>query len=335
MGDAVADIEVQLRRRVATQEQANAQRKALNDSFEHLNQDQATVLLNRLLLLKPNGGQLPLDFRRLHRAVRLELVLRLTNKLGTQMSQNFRDALMRPEDSPVKQGLRVMFPDYTKAQRDEFLQSLGKAPGTGVPTIALVFRNKGRFSRDNRADAVTSGLLPNQLGPISDTGKNQMEVRGTVSGHRPDALYRFGRTIEQKDWYRVGTTWKVLGQPVKGTDNTHAGDEDDHPDNDHIYSVDDPGFRGTLAAAEFLAFVPAAERRGVEEVVYMIGATETVEVKVGQQPWAPAGSLDWLSVTRLEKAGGTWRRTADGNKIEEGTTQDLVHAKSPDDVVIL
>src|SRR5262245_43733533 len=64
-------------------------------------------------------------------------------------------------------------------------------------------------------------------------------------------------------------------------------------------------------------------------------ATETVEVKVGQQPWAPAGSLDWLSVTRLEKAGGTWRRTADGNRIEEGTTQDLVHAKSPDDVVIL
>jgi hypothetical protein len=333
MGDPVADIEVQLRRRVATQEQANAQRKALNDSFARLNQDQATTLLNRLLLLKPNGGQLPLDFRRLHRAVRLELVLRLSNKLGTQVSQIFHDALTRREDSPVKQGLRVMFPEHTKAQRDKFLQSLGKAPGTGVPTITLVFRNKGRFSRDNQAHAVTSGQLPNQLGPIPDTCKNQMEIRGTVSGHRPDALYRFGRTMEHKNWYRVGSTWKVLGQPETGNDNTHTSDEDNHPDNDHIYSVDDPGLRGTLANAEFVTFVPLDDRRDVAEVVYMISATETVEVKVGQQPWSPAGSLDWFSVTWLEKAGGKWRRTAIGNEIEEGTTQNLMDAQSPDTVV--
>ena len=137
-----------------------------------------------------------LDFRRLSRGVRLELLLQLTMRLETQTSKNFHDSLTGAGDTPLKKGLRVIFPDYTKAQRNKFIQALVKGIPPGVPRVHLVFRNKGRFSRDNQAPAKTT--VPDLLGPRPDTGNNQMESRGVVSFHRPDAEYRFGRTIGQK-----------------------------------------------------------------------------------------------------------------------------------------
>lgn len=332
MSDPVADIKVQLRRTVATQEQANAQRKTLNDSFERLNQEQAATLLDELF----TQNDTLLNFRRLHRAVRLELLLRLTKKLGTQTSKNLQDALASKADTPQKRGLKLIFPDYTQAQRDKFLQSLGKpAPAGTVPTVALEFRNKGGFSPDNQAPAVVANAMPNLLGPLPDTGINQMEIRGSVSFHQPDAEYRFNRTIEQKTWYRAGRNWKPLHQPLKGKDNTHRSDEDDHPDNDHIYSIDTPGFTGPVTKPDLLDWVPRDDRSNLAEAVFMMTATETVEVKVGSKPWATAGSMDWRTVTWLEKAGGTWRRKPDSNVIEEGTLENLLDAASPDLVVFL
>src|SRR4051812_27340324 len=258
MSDPIVEIEVELRRPVVTQEQANDHRKKLDNSFDQLCQDQAAALLAKLF--KPNT-QVPLDFRRLSRAVRLELLLRLTMRLGTQMSENFHAALTATGDTPIKKGLKVIFPDYTKTQRDKFLQSLVKGIPTGLPTVRLEFRNRGRFNHDNLAPIVAQRFVPNLLGPLPDTGKNQMEIRGVVTGHRPDAAYRFGRTIEQKSWILVGTSWRFRDTPIPaGTDdNANSGDEDTHPDNDHIYSVDSPGFTGPTTKPDLLGGLPSAD----------------------------------------------------------------------------
>ena len=73
-----------------------------------------------------------------------------------------------------------------------------------------------------------------------------MEIRGVIKGHRPDAEYRFDRTINNKTWYLAGKSWNLLNPviPAGTNDNTHQGDEDDFPENDHIYSIDTPGFTG-------------------------------------------------------------------------------------------
>lgn len=327
MGDPIVDIEVELRRPVVTQEQANDHRKKLNDGFAKLSQDQAAALLARILNLKT---RVPFDFRRLSRAVRLELMLRLTMQLGTQMSGNFHAALTATGETPIKKGLKVIFPDYTRTQRDKLLQSLVKGIPTGIPMVHLEFRNRDRFSPDNLAPIITRGFVPNKLGPLPDTGKNQMEIRGVVTGHRPDAEYRFGRTIEQKSWILLGTNWKFREPPIPaGTDdNTHSGDEDPHPDNDHIYSVDAPGFTGPTTKPDLLDGLPSAEASRTTEAVYMLNATETVEVRVGKGPWSEAATLEWFSVTWLEKVDGKWQRKSGFNKIEAGSIDGLEFAGS-------
>ena len=112
MGDPTPDIEVELRRPIVTEEQANQQRRRLKESFSSLNQDQAAELLERLLTW--DGSRLPSDFRRLHRVVRLELATLLATKLGTQASQSLQNSLNARHDTTLKKGLRVMFPDYAK-----------------------------------------------------------------------------------------------------------------------------------------------------------------------------------------------------------------------------
>jgi hypothetical protein len=327
MGDPIVDIEVELRRPVVTQEQANDHRQKLNSSFDQLSQDQAAALLARLF--RPNT-RVPHDFRRLSRAVRLELMLRLTMRLGTQMSENFHAALTVAGDTPIKNGLKVIFPDYTKSQRDQFLQSLVKGIPTGVPTVHLEFRNRGRFSPDNLAPIVAQGFVPNLLGPLPDTGKNQMEIRGVVTGHRPDAEYRFGRTIEQKSWILVGPNWRFREPPIPAgsDDNTHSGDEDTHPDNDHIYSVDAPGFTGPTTKPDLLGGLSSADVSQTTEAVYMINATETAKVNVGKGPSLEAATLDWFSVTWLEKVDGKWQRKPGFNKIAAGSIEGLEFAGS-------
>jgi hypothetical protein len=258
---------------------------------------------------------------------------RLPRATRPQTSKNIHDSLTGAGDTPLKKGLRVV-PDYTKTQRNKFIQALAKGIPPGVPRVLLVFRNKGRFSRDNQAPTKTT--VPDVLGPRPDTGNNQMEIRGVVSFHRPDAEYRFGRTIGQKSWYLAGKTWKFLETPIPaGTnDNAHSNDEDDHPDNDHIYSIDTPGFTGPTTRPDLLGNIPPGDRDSVTEAAYMINATETVEVKVGQGSWSPAGGLDWFSVTWLEKVNGTWRRKQDLNVIETGSLIGLDEAKTPDEVAM-
>jgi hypothetical protein len=267
------------------------------------------------------NSQVPYDFSRLSRAVRLELTMRL----GTQMSENFHASLTGTGDTPIKKGLRVIFPDDTKTQRDKFLQSLVKGVPAGVPMVRLEFRNRGRFSRDNEAPVVTRRFAPNLLGPLPDTGKNQMEIRGVVTGHRPDAEYRFGRTIERKMWILVGTSWRFLDTPIPaGTDdNIHSNDKDMHPDNDHIYSMDSAGFTGSTTKPDLLSGLPSPDESRTTEAVFMMNATETVEVKAGKGPWSRAAELDWFSETWLEKWTGSGDESRVGTRSRRGSIDAL------------
>jgi len=167
MGNPLEEIEAQLRRPIVTQEQAADQRKRLNESFAQLNQDQATGILNRILFITKDA-RVPHDFRRLHRAVRLELMLRAASALGAQNAQAFHDLLTGKKDSPLKKGLLHAFPDYAKPQRDKFINGLVKPASTGRPLVALVFRNHDKFSSDNKAplvvDGIRKGTVRNLLG---------------------------------------------------------------------------------------------------------------------------------------------------------------------------
>jgi hypothetical protein len=332
MGDPIAEIRVELSRPIVDQEQAAAHRKRLNESFAQLNQDQATDILNGILIMSKDS-RLPHDFRRLHRAVRLELMLRAVSVLGTQNAKAFHDLLTAKKDSPLKQGLLHVFPDYAKVQRDEFLNALVKPPSTGRPHVALLFRNHGKFSGDNMAplviDGVKKGTVRNLLGPDPVDGTNQMEIRGLVADHRAEAAYKFDRTIQMKKWYLAENMWKLWDEvPAGSNDNTHNADEDDHPDNDHIYSIDSPGFTFSVTQPEF-DDIPSADRSSVTELVYMLNSTEIVCVKVGSGNWEKAAELKWFSVTWLEKVDGKWRRKPGANKIEKGSIEDLDVATEP------
>jgi hypothetical protein len=234
----------------------------------------------------------------------------------------------------------LVFPDDAKAEGDKFLNTLVRGAPTGIPSILLLFRNQGRFSPDNKAPALTKRdpitkqfFFINALGPVKGLGNNHMEIRGVVKDHRPDAEYRFGRTINSKTWYLAGKDWKLL-EPVKppGTnDKVHRSDEDDFPDNDHIYSIDTPGFTGPETAPDQVANVPPADRATLSELVQMLNATETVEARVAGGQWKQAGQLNWKSVCWLEKVDGVWRRKSDSNKIEEGDIDHLEDALTPVD----
>jgi hypothetical protein len=202
---------------------------------------------------------------------------------------------------------------------------LVKGIPAGVPMVRLEFRNRGQFSHDNEAPVVTQRFVPNLLGPLPDTGKNQMEIRGVVTGHRPDAEYRFGRTIERKTWILVETSWKFFDTaiPAGTDDNVHSNDKDMHPDNDHIYSMDSPGFSGSTTKPDLLRGLPSADESRTTEAVFMMNAKETVDVKVGKGPWSRAAELDWFSETWLEKVDGKWRRKQGWNKIEAGSIDAL------------
>ena len=332
MSDPVVDIEVQLRQAAVEPEQMIDRRKKLHDLFASLSQDQAVGLLS-LLFTWDNKSRLQWDFRTLHRAIRLELLSLLTAKLGSQTAENFKAAFEGRTKTPLLKGLKLVFPDSAKAERDKFLKTLVRGAPTGVPSISLLFRNRGRFSPDNQAPSLTKpGFTINALGPIKGQAINQMEIRGTVKGHRADAEYKFERTINNKTWYLSGKSWKWLDAviPPGTNDNTHVGDEDDFPDNDHIYSIDTPGFTGPETAPDLVDNVPSADRSTLWEAVFMLNATETVKVRVAGGNWGQAAQLDWFSVTWLERVDGVWRRKSGSNRIAEGSIENLEDADTPD-----
>src|SRR6478736_6675984 len=134
MADPVVDIEVLLRRSVISMEQANDRRAKLNQSFALLSPDQAAKLLERILTF--DGARLPLDFRRLHRAVRLELLVKLAQRLGTQTAAQFLEALRGPS-------------------------------AAGIPRVLLEFRSHGQqMSQDNKVRERPD--VPDNLGPDPD-----------------------------------------------------------------------------------------------------------------------------------------------------------------------
>jgi hypothetical protein len=328
MADPLADIEVHLRQPIPTPTDANNQRRILNESFRLLTPDQAAQLLERILTL--DGSRLQHDFRRPHRAVRLELLLALTAKLGTQTSAKFHSRLTgtgSAADEKLRKGLVFLFPQYAKVHRDRFLRALNKGVPTGIPTVRLEFRSQGQCSVDNRAKSLEFGSRLLGLDPV--TGHNRMEIRGTVSGHRPDAKYRFSRTVEFVYWY-LARDWKRLENLPAGTaDDTHNSDEDPHPDNDHIYSIDATGFTEIPPG---LHRIPSDDQKLVTEVVHMLNATETVEVQVDKRPWAPAAQLNWFSVSWLEKTVTNWRRKTGLNRIAQGSIDDLGISPGPSTV---
>lgn len=339
MGNPRAEIETTLKRAVVTQDDANRQRKDLNDSFRRLGQDEAALLLEALLTL--DGSRLPTDFRRLHRAVRLELVEQLAQRLGTQTSSNLHGRLSTgpSADPKARKGLMHMFPEYTAAQRAKFLQALVRETPTGVPSVLLEFRSRDGedFSPDNKA--VSLGFRkpyepnrPHKLGLNPIDGTNWMEIRGTVSGHRPDAEYQFRRTIEEKSWIGEGSSWRYKDDPKPaGTDDdANDSDEDLHADNDHIYVIDSPGLTGPIRRPNFVENMGRAQQSKATEAVFMMNAIETVHVKVGAGTWVDAGQLEWFTVTWLEKVGDTWRRKQGSNKIERGSIANL-DSSGPDD----
>jgi len=338
MGDPTPEIESELARHIVTQEQATDHRKRLNESFAKLSQDQAAALLDRLL--KADGAALPSNFRRLHRANRVALLNRLAMQLGTQASERFHGLLTAAGDNPAKKGLRHIFPDYTKTERDKFLQALVRKTPTATPVVQLVFRGDSdkTFSADNQAQLIVDKDVASvQLGPLPDSGINQMEIQGVVIGHRPDAEYRFNRDRQTKEWYRANGTWQHLERPdSKPTnDNKHRKDEDDHPDNDHIYSIDAPGLIGPLADnGGFMVPVPANVRSSVTDVVFMMNATERVEVRVAAGAWTKAApDLEWFTVTWLEKVNGRWQRKPQMNTISTGSINSLDDPAAVPDMV--
>ena len=331
----MVDIEVLLRRSVISMEQANDRRAKLNQSFALLSPDQAAKLLERILTF--DGARLPLDFRRLHRAVRLELLVKLAQRLGTQTAAQFHARLTvagapTAADANLQKGLRTVFPDGMLPLRAQFLEALRGPSAAGIPRVLLEFRSHGQqMSQDNKVRERPD--VPDNLGPDPDPGdgRNWMEIRGTVIGHRPGAEYKFGRIIEQGDWYLVGkNTWKCRNYSPPGTDdNKYTADEDNQPDNDHIYVIDGPGPPippGMFAVAGKLPAIPDDERPNVTEYVYMINAIETVGVKIGSGPWMQmaGGEMKWSSVTWLEKASGKWRRKpGTENKIVAASLDDM------------
>ena len=233
--------------------------------------------------------------------------------------------------------MRHLFPDYTKTERDKFLQALVRKAPTATPIVRLEFCSDGPFSPDNRAQLIVDGNVEGpQLGEVPDGGINQMEIRGVVIGHRHDAEYQFDRVRVAKEWYRANGAWQHLNRPDSKptSDNTHRSDEDDHPDNDHIYSIDTPGLEGPLGNPPFLASVPFADRSSVTEAVFMMNATESVEVRVNKGVWTKAGDdLEWFTVTWLEKVNGQWGRKLGMNTISAGSINGLDDPKAVPDKI--
>jgi hypothetical protein len=266
----------------------------------------------------------------------LELLVKLAQRLGTQTAAQFHARLTvagapTAADANLQKGLRTVFPDGMLPLRAQFLEALRGPSAAGIPRVLLEFRSHGQqMSQDNKVRERPD--VPDNLGPDPDPGdgRNWMEIRGTVIGHRPDAQYQFGRTIEQGDWYLVGNTWKCRNYSPPGTDdNKFKQDEDNHPDNDHIYVIDGPGPPippGMDAVPGKQAEIPRDDRPNVREYVYMITAIETVDVKLGSGSWTrmAGGEIKWFSVTWLEKASGKWRRKpVTENKIVAASLDDM------------
>lgn len=125
-----------------------------------------------------------------------------------------------------------------------------------------------------------------------------------------EITYDIKRTKERGTWSRTGTTWIQDSHVGPGADDDSTNtDEDLTPStDDHIYSVDSPGFNSSTAFSD--------------EAVYKASFIEFLHIKVGSSA-AKKGSPDypWHSITWLSKSGSNWvRKSGATNTITTGAT---------------
>jgi hypothetical protein len=322
-------IQIELRKPVATTKAAAERARSLKEMFNSLNQNEAVDMANVLLTIEKDGKRLeaPLNFRRLSRALRLDLMLILVSKIGTQSSEDLRK-FITDGSHPFHAGLLLMFPGSEFSQRQKLVQSLTVGVPTGVPTVTLEFRNAGPFSIDNEAPALThpTNRPPNKLGVLDTLARNQMEIRGNLRGHRPDAEYSVDRWIESKRFERKSGTWQITEYiPAWANDNTHNGDEDMHADHDHIFSIDTPGFDSPIST------LSSAVSSDTTELAIMMNAVEQFFVRIAKGDLQDLGSLSWLNIFWAEKINGRWQRKPKWNMIKTGEITNLSTIKNPED----
>ena len=187
----------------------------------------------------------------------------------------------------------------------------GQVANAGGPPAVTIgnFRNRGAVTPENRCEICTQ--IPS-LGVSPAEGLNFMELRGDISGHRPDAAYDFKRTKEVAKWMRIKGSWQQIDYSPPGSlDDSAWTDEDVEPKNDRIYSIDGTGIHQPI---------PAPVPPEVEGGVYKGNFIESVNVKVGNGPWTPSSNLfEWHSLVTFERgADGIVRRTPNNNEIEPG-----------------
>jgi hypothetical protein len=332
MSTTVDLIQIELRKPVATMRAAAEHARRLKELFNSLGQNDAVTMVNVLLTIEKDGKRLeaPLNFRRLSRALRLDLMLILVSKIGTQSAEELRN-FIADGSHPFHRGLLLMFPGSEFSQRQKLVQSLMVGVPTGVPTITLEFRNTGRFSEDNEAPILKNPTKrpPNKLGVLDSLAKNQMEIRGNLRGHRPDAEYAVDRWIESKRFERRSGKWQITDQsPAWTNDNTHHADEDTHADHDHIFSIDTPGFDSPIST------LSSAVSSDTTELVTMMNAVEQFSVRIANGALQEMDSLNWLDIFWAEKINGRWQRKPKWNMIKTGQIANLSAINSPEDAVL-
>jgi subtilisin family serine protease len=125
---------------------------------------------------------------------------------------------------------------------------LGLEQALTLPTVtAFRFRNTGRTDPDNCCANCPAGL------GVGEGGRAwcRMELRFTISGHRPGIDYEITRTRRDSLWQRVSGTWQRIGSSPMGTKDDTKGDYDECLvlRSGHIFVKDSPGFPGLVLPA--------------------------------------------------------------------------------------
>jgi hypothetical protein len=117
-------------------------------------------------------------------------------------------------------------------------------PGRLGQPMALPRVTEIRFRNSGRTDASNCcSVCPLDLGVgAGGTASNGMELRFTISGHRPGIQYDITRTRRDSLWQRVAGHWASLGANLMGTlDDHHDYDECLTPRGTFIFAIDRPG----------------------------------------------------------------------------------------------
>ena len=166
------------------------------------------------------------------------------------------------------------------------------------------FRNSKMTSAENRC-----ALCPQELGVLPGAAHNAMELRGTITGHVPEAEYEFRRQLTGK-LFLVGSDGAWWSIP-NGPKDDDAANDDEYltPVNNHIYVIDRPG---NLDPQN-----PTSTGTGWVQKLNMV---EWAEVRIGSTGrWTKrSNSFDWHSVVWLEKVDGVWRTNEDRSEIAPG-----------------